>query len=319
MTLILYVVSLIFCKMAYTNKLATILRHFVPVFVTQSLNVYFRTSYSFAASFDITYKCPLKCKHCYFIRQGYNKELSDEEWVKIFHKLRKKGVLVAIWVGGEPLLRKDLVRKGVEIFPFNWLITNGTLPIPNWEKVVVWISVDGTKPYYEKIRGPVYDKVKSNILSSPVAFRLAIVINKLNLECIEDLILEWVEYEKCIGINFDLYTPSIGEKGDLVLGNKDISNILQKLLKARNKYGDKIMVTKRMIDLHKVKNRSKVIGKNCLVRNVISLDPLGRRKRPCVIVGADCNRCGCTIPYLFTSALKYYDIPTYKMFLTHCL
>ena len=94
-------------------------------------------------SVDTTYRCNLKCKHCYFRKQKHKNELSVEEWLPILREWHKKGVIHCTWVGGEPLLRKELIEKGKEIFPFNWVITNGTISIPDWKDVTFFVSIDG--------------------------------------------------------------------------------------------------------------------------------------------------------------------------------
>jgi hypothetical protein len=222
-------------------------------------------------------------------------------------------VRAAVWIGGEPLLRKDLVRTGMDMFPFNWLITNGTLPIPKWDDVAVFISVDGTRDYFERTRGPNYDLVRKNALESPVGYRAAMVVNSGNHACIEEFAREWLADPKCMGINYDFYTPSVGENDELALSEEQIESLLDQIEALKAWYGERILLSRKMIELHRVRNRYGVIGKNCLVGKAVSLDPMGRRKEPCVMAGSDCARCGCTIAFFFAALLKHIDLETLKM------
>jgi len=53
------------------------------------------------ASIDITNRCNLKCKHCYFWRQNYQAELDDNNWLNKLKDLKNqyKNLLQASWCG----------------------------------------------------------------------------------------------------------------------------------------------------------------------------------------------------------------------------
>ena len=72
-------------------------------------------------SIDITNRCNLKCKHCYFLRQNYKAELDDNAWLNKIKDIKNqyKNLLQASWCGGEPLLRKGLIEKGMKFFRYN--------------------------------------------------------------------------------------------------------------------------------------------------------------------------------------------------------
>lgn len=84
--------------------------------------------------FELTPRCNLDCKMCYIHNQESNacvhRELSTEQWKKIFDDAIDNGMLFANLTGGECLLRKDfkelylyLQQKGV----FVSVLTNGIL------------------------------------------------------------------------------------------------------------------------------------------------------------------------------------------------
>jgi sulfatase maturation enzyme AslB (radical SAM superfamily) len=82
----------------------------------------------------------------------------------------------------------------MKLFPFNMVVTNGTIELPNWKNCVFNVSIDGTKKYYEQIRGKgLYDIVKKNINRSNVKVNISCVLNKKNYLSIEDMLKEWRE------------------------------------------------------------------------------------------------------------------------------
>jgi pyrroloquinoline quinone biosynthesis protein E len=59
---------------------------------------------------ELTFRCPLRCPYCsnptHF--PSPNRELSADEWARVFREAGDLGVLHAVLTGGEPLLRADL-------------------------------------------------------------------------------------------------------------------------------------------------------------------------------------------------------------------
>ena len=59
-----------------------------------------------------------------------------------------------VWMGGEPLLRSDVLREGVKLFARNTITTNGTLPLIDLGPKIKWvISLDGPEDINDEIRG----------------------------------------------------------------------------------------------------------------------------------------------------------------------
>src|SRR5438105_15362673 len=68
-------------------------------------------------SVDVSKECNLRCKHCYFFEQDYDFELSVDQWMQKLEDLKSKSkpweypFFQCSWVGGEPLIRKDLIER----------------------------------------------------------------------------------------------------------------------------------------------------------------------------------------------------------------
>ena len=164
------------------KKLSTALYQTIKHGTTKSLGI------------EVTKKCNLRCKHCYR-RDFTGKDLSIKEWTKIFKKLKSQGYIQAGWVGGEPLLRQDLIKEGKKYFPINAVITNGTIPLPKWTDTLFGVSVDGTPEIYKEIRGEFikdqYKLVENNILNGIENGNNVLVlmtIHKINQHCLEEFV-----------------------------------------------------------------------------------------------------------------------------------
>jgi len=267
-------------------------------------------------SIDVTNRCNLRCKTCYFFQQNHKEELGDAELLSKIREIKDKfpSIIHASWVGGEPLLRKEIVEKGLKLFPFNMVVTNGSMELPKWKNCVFNVSVDGTKEYYEKIRGlNIYDKVKKHANRDDIHVNIACVLNKMNCRCIEPLLEEWSD-TKIGGINFDFYTPVRGIKEDLWLDWKDRDKIIDQLLALKKEYGNFILNSKSILNLMK-SDKSKKITSNCILpKAVICLDPMGNRKLPCVIGRkADCEKCGCVVPFQIESVIVKKQIESFQV------
>lgn len=85
----------------------------------------------FLVVWNFTYKCNLKCKHCYSDAGSLpRQELSTSEAMKVVDQIADFGVTSLAFSGGEPLLRKDffeVARHAVESGLYASLATNGTL------------------------------------------------------------------------------------------------------------------------------------------------------------------------------------------------
>jgi MoaA/NifB/PqqE/SkfB family radical SAM enzyme len=256
-------------------------------------------------SIDVTNKCNIRCKHCYFFAYDQKNELTPDQWLEKLESLKKEGFpfYSATWVGGDPMLRKDLIEIGRKYFRINIVVTNGTFPLPDWKDVMFHISVDGTEAYHDDIRGKgVYAKLKKNINEAPdgLNISLATCLNNKNLFCMEDLLEEWYPNSKVRHILFDFFTPVKGVKHDLFIPFEEQEKIIDRIIDLkRKKYGEFIGTKERVFELMKKKERHKAIGDECVfLQKGWAFDPMGNKKAQCMMgPDADCERCGCVVPF----------------------
>lgn len=120
----------------------------------------------FLASYSITTKCNLKCKHCYSesVEEPSPDELSTEEAFNVIDQLADLGIFLLILDGGEPLLREDfldIAHHGSERGLITVVGSNGTEIDRNMAKKMmdagirsIAISLDGATPeVHDSFRG----------------------------------------------------------------------------------------------------------------------------------------------------------------------
>jgi Fe-coproporphyrin III synthase len=266
-------------------------------------------------SADIINVCNLHCSHCYWWKTRRNEldELSPGDWKEIIKQTFKKHhVYVVTLVGGEPMMRQDIIKVFCDEMPRRiCVVTNGTYPLVRFDKLYFyWVSLDGTEQVHDSIRGKgAYSKTKKNILdyiSGPdrngkPAWKdiwITMTINSLNYTTIEDLIDEWKDTINKIGFQF--HTP-FADNDPLWLPFGDTrTGIINNIQRLRTKYPDFIMNTEKQLELMKGNwGGIKTTPVDCPSWAILSLDHKGMSKQPCCIGSSDskamkpiCEKCG---------------------------
>lgn len=150
---------------------------------------------------QITKTCQLKCSHC-IANSNYQdknrKELETQEIIKILDKLWDWGVRRIDFSGGDPLLKKDILKildycykKGFKLV----ITTNGLIYSKKISKLLkkvhclIQISIDGDRKIHDKIRGAghfeetVNNLKKFQLDGNPI--RINFTISKINYKKID--------------------------------------------------------------------------------------------------------------------------------------
>ncbi len=134
-------------------------------------------------SLDITNRCNLGCRHCFYTAESSSDELPFEDWRKIIRKLEKYGLTILTLSGKEPLLYKHVMKvlrefdrvkkqKREEKKPFRYgIVTNGTLlhiyldELAKLDIDFLDVSLDGWGEAHDKLRGKgVFKRVLNNLM-----------------------------------------------------------------------------------------------------------------------------------------------------------
>jgi MoaA/NifB/PqqE/SkfB family radical SAM enzyme len=265
-------------------------------------------------SIDVSKECNLRCKHCYFFEQDYASELTVDQWIGKLEDLRRITsrrefpFFQCTWVGGEPLIRKDLIERGRKYFRHNTVVTNGTIPLPDWPDVHFYISIDGDEATHESIRKKkgIYKRAMRNVGEHPeLEVTIAYCITAENKHCIEQAVIDWAR-AGASRMTFDFYTPietiveTASEPLFVPLDERD--RILDDLLDLKRIYGDFFVLPERVFRLMK-SDVCKQVTDNCLFsEKSFAFGPSGEPKEKCMMgPKADCDRCGCVVPFYLAS------------------
>ncbi len=108
--------------------------------------------------YDVTNKCNLRCKGCFFFSSGEHK-VADEEndirkWESFIDEEMQRGVNLAILIGGEPTLYLDRVEAFYSRLP-TFCATNGLIKVPRerFPDMMVGISLWGDEADEKALRG----------------------------------------------------------------------------------------------------------------------------------------------------------------------
>ncbi|MFX0148496.1 MAG: radical SAM protein [Candidatus Hodarchaeota archaeon] len=264
-------------------------------------------------NYDLTWKCNLKCKHCYFFSssvelESKRKELSKEEWIKVFKSHRDLGTKVAVLTGGEPTLRIDIIKEAIKIFPSVQVVSNGVIKLPQftgYKQPKYWVSIDGAKETHNKIRGVnIFDIILQNVQeTNPV---IATTIMAINYNEIKEIVK--IAYKNgASGLVFLMYT---GYPNDpLLLKGNILKKVILTILKVMREYGDFIFYSKKMLEVY----MSKDFVPYCIFKSgeIRSYYPDGKEKF-CVMGNSSllCSNCGCIIPIAAYSLFRKFDSET---------
>jgi len=108
--------------------------------------------------YDVTNKCNLRCKGCFFFSSDEHKKSPDEmdirKWEEFVDREKNRGVNLAILIGGEPTLFLDRVEAFYKRLP-TYCATNGIIKVPRdrFPDMMVGISLWGDEEDEKTLRG----------------------------------------------------------------------------------------------------------------------------------------------------------------------
>ncbi len=280
-----------------------------------------------AMSFDVTDFCNLKCPYCYWWESRRGQELELQKIVKLAKMYRKIGVIHVTWVGGEPMLRPDVLRAVTPIFPMNWIVTNGTdagrVKDPDFDpfslsNTAIIVSLDGVGDAHDKSRNKpgLYEAIKKRFWDKPIL--TTTTLHQGNKDQPAKLLAEW-STSKITAMTFEFATP-IGRAAnpawDIV--GEDRDKLIDELITLKKKYGRFVANSRYGFEMQRSKNLAAWVGEaRCPTATyVVCLDAMGNVKRPCVLGSSpnnpkgklpNCATCGCHVP-TYLAGLKHLDL-----------
>ncbi len=257
----------------------------------------------------VTNACNLECSHCFVFRDDNPNSPRDKmDGDNMLHQLRllrdKHAIKSMLFVGGEPMIRKDLVFEGMKLFEKCTIVTNGTYGIPSVPGHVVVVSLDGPQGPNDAIRGEgVFQKVKQAIFERDPADGTSVIVqmvltkqNEAHLETFAQEVKDW----PIAGLAFTFYVPTRNDQSSLVwhdLAERD--PVVTRLIALKRRYPGLIKSHVGALELMMSDVCMDSIGENgenCELRKTLPLymGEAGNFERTFCCYGndVDCDRCG---------------------------
>ncbi len=268
-----------------------------------------------SAIVDVTDRCNLRCKHCFYYREEHeSEEMEADEFLEGLRTLKDRHNILSMgWCGGEPLYRRDVVLEGAKMFPMNQLYTNGTLPLPVAPNLQPFVSLDGTREIHDSVRGKgTYDKIMENVTDTPLPTVIfTATFHRLNEACLEDMIGELSRITKPnVVVTIMLFAPlkeyrkvraykhTELQETDLDFSWEERDRFVDRLIALRQKYPNIILNPDTVLEMMKSENAHEATSRCNMPQRTLTLDLKLDRKLPCVLGAAvDCSKCGCPFPY----------------------
>ncbi len=259
-----------------------------------------------SAMVNVTNRCNLKCKHCFVFRDGNPNELEGEmkpeRVLAELERLRDRhGLRRMLWMGGEPMLRWRMIEKGLKLFEYNTITTNGTVPLVDFGSNVIYvISLDGPREVNDPVRGSgTFDRVMKTVdaitddFSSTVMVQC--VLHRENQDRLEELVQE-LQPTKVQGLAFSFYVPHGGEVSPRAWEtNEERETAVDIVFDLKRRYPGFIWNSNRSLELLRPAT-AKLVTDNCpLLSTTLPLYIEGNEfTTPFCCYGndVDCDRCG---------------------------
>ena len=216
------------------------------------------------AMVNITNHCNLACAHCFIYRDGnpnrapirLRDEMNDDDIVATLTALRDRhGIASMLWMGGEPLLKPKLLRRGVGLFQRNTITTNGTAPLIDFGKNLHYVvSIDGPEELNDALRGPgVFRRVLANLAKLPTDFASSIqvqcVVTRRNQDRLAELV-ETLKGSRVAFMTFSFYVPRANDDSDSAWpDNAERARAVREVLRLKAEHGAFIRNSRRSLEL----------------------------------------------------------------------
>lgn len=270
-----------------------------------------------AAMVNITNKCTLHCEHCFIYRdENPNSPKGEMDTETMISKLgglrRQHGIQSMLWMGGEPMLRPDVLRAGVKIFPRNTITTNGTIDLIDLPGCTYVVSLDGPPDLNDPIRGiGSFEKVMKTIARVPEEFGSTVMCQCVVTKTNEDRLEEFVELllpTRFEGLTFSFYVPPANDTSELTWGTLERRDTaVREVMRLKQKYPHFIWNKSRALELTLSEN-APAVTRNCpSLKHILPLYLEGDDfVNPFCCYGndVDCDLCGAWVVFNMAAKLE---------------
>lgn len=211
---------------------------------------------------SITSNCNLHCAGCYS-RANHActdstpvNQLNDDDWKNIFEEAKNLGVGFILLAGGEPMIRRDVIKAAGAIpqiiFP---IFTNGTLIdeeycklLDHHRNLIPVFSIEGHKDTTDARRGTgVYDKITKGMeimQKKHLTYGSSVTVTTENMdEVTSDAFINKLKTAGSKVVFFIEFVPVTEEAKHLAPGDHEREMMKEQLNRLREEYSDMIFIS----------------------------------------------------------------------------
>ncbi len=210
---------------------------------------------------SITSKCNLHCAGCYSRCNHATtdsepvRQLTSEEWLKIFDEADELGISFILLAGGEPMIRRDIIeaagKKQNILFP---IFTNETFVdnlyfslFDKCRNLVPIMSIEGNQEITDNRRGAgIYDKLIANMeefKKRGLIFGASVTVTTQNYEEVtSDAFLKSLSDRGCKAVIFVEYVPVTEESQELAPSDAEREYLMTEIQRLRRECPEMVYI-----------------------------------------------------------------------------
>jgi len=280
------------------------------------------------AMVNVTNRCTLRCRHCFVYREGNPnepprgsaEEMDTQTMLRTLEMLRDRHRIHAmVWMGDEPLLRKDVLAGGVKLFPENTIVTSGTLDLLDLGPCVYVVSLDGPEAVNDPVRGKgSFKRVMRTIERLPESFEPTVqvqcVVTRENENHLEEL-LETLLPSRANGLVYTFYIPKRIDTSSLAWSSlEEREPAVRRVMELKTRHPDFVWNSTESLELMLPRNAMQVTN-NCLPKELLLPLYLDGKEFdvPFCCAGNDvnCDLCGMWGVFHFAAKMKTGEASRY--------
>ena len=204
---------------------------------------------------SITSNCNLHCAGCYSrcthatTDTAPVEQLTAAQWERVFAEAEELGVSYILLAGGEPMLRRDVIRaagrRPAILFP---IFTNGVYLdreyfdlLDKCRNLLPVMSIEGGREATDARRGPgIYDKLQANMAELQrrgLFFGAAVTVTSANIgEVFSREFLDSLAERGCAALIYIEYVPVTEESRELAVSAEQQDFLRQSVRRLREEY-----------------------------------------------------------------------------------
>jgi MoaA/NifB/PqqE/SkfB family radical SAM enzyme len=239
---------------------------------------------------------------------------------KLSELQRQHGIQTMQWMGGEPLLRPDVLVEGTKFFSRNIVTTNGTKDLIDLPSCTYVISIDGPPELNDSIHGKdSFERVMNTLSRVPEHFEPTVmcqcVVTRQNEHSLEDLV-KHLEPTRAEGMTFSFYVPPKNDVSELTWGSLERRDeAVHEVMRLKEAYPHFVWNKRRSLELTLSQNARSVTDNCPSMRLVMPLYLEGNdfvTPYCCYGNDVDCDLCGAWVVFYLAAKVEegfFSDIP----------